>query len=202
MDFASIVEISHLVQVWGLTRDQGRWESLADCYTPDGEMHVTWYSGSAKGFIEACKRSFQKVGPRGKHVVGQPVVDVRGKRAVAETSVQILARLTLSNVVVDNISHARFIDRLVRQDARWRISSRVAVYEKDRFDPVIPGELFNRLMSETDFSGVPEPYRFIGYRLLQMGRNLQETILCDGSPEAEAYRRSCEEWLLDGSKAD
>ncbi|WP_292142311.1 nuclear transport factor 2 family protein [Mesorhizobium sp.] len=196
MDFPSIVEIAHLMQVWGLSRDQGRWESLADCYTPDGEMHVTWYSGTVGGFIEACKKSFSKVGPRGKHVVGQPAVDLYGERAVAETSVQILARLTLSGVAVDNVSYARFIDRLVRRDGRWRIARRVAVYEKDRLDPVIPSDSFDRMMSETDFSAIPEPYRFIGFRLLQMGRKLQDNILCDGSPDAEAYRRSCQDWLL------
>lgn len=199
MDIASIVEIARLMQVWGLSRDQGRWETLADCYTPDGEMHVTWYSGSATGFIEACKRSFQPVGPRGKHIVGHPVIEFDGERAIAETSIQILGRLSLSGLVADNISYARFLDRLVRKEGRWRIASRVAVYEKDRLDPLIPGEHFNRLMSSTDFSGVPEAYRFIGYRLIQMGRELQDNILCDGSAEAAVYWADCQDWLRDGS---
>lgn len=195
MSTADIIEIGQLVQRWGLARDQGRWPVLEDCYTPDGEMHVTWYSGSAKGFVEASRKTFRQEGPRTKHLIGTPVIELNGDRALAETTIQILGRAVISGVAVDNLSYARFIDRIVRHAGQWKIATRTAVYEKDRFDPVIPGPAFDRLMAETDFSAVPEAYRFIGHRLLDMGKALMPGILTDGSPAAEAYRTESEAWL-------
>ena len=195
MTTADMIEIGQLMQRWGLARDQGRWAVLEACYTPEGEMHVTWYSGSARGFVEASRKTFKQEGPRTKHLIGTPVIELNGDRALAETTIQILGRAVISGVAVDNLSYARFIDRLVRHDGAWRIARRVAVYEKDRFDPVIPGPDFDRLMAETDISAVPEAYRFIGHRLLDMGKALVPGILTDGSPAAEAYRAECEAWL-------
>jgi len=195
MTATDVIEIEQLIHRWGLARDQGRWQTLAGCYTPDGEMHVTWFSGSAADFIAASRKTFQPEGPRTKHVIGTPVIAVNGDRAVAETSIQILGRARIEGVAVDNITWARFIDRIVRHDGAWKIALREAVYEKDRFDPVIPGPAFDRFMAETDFSGVPEAYRFIGYRLLDMGKTLADNILTDGSPAATACLRNSEDWL-------
>jgi len=123
-------------------------------------------------------------------------VQVGEGRALAETSVQILGRVNLSGVTVDNTSYARFLDRLIRQDGIWRIAERIAIYEKDRLDPVLPSPAFDRFMSETDFSSIPEAYRYLGYRLIQGGRTLRSDIVVDGSPEAERLLAEAQGWLL------
>lgn len=86
-------------------------------------------------------------------MVGQPIVDLHGERAVAETSVQIPARLTVSGVFVGNIAYARFIDRLVRQGGHSRIASRIIVLKRIASILLSRASQFNRLMSERPISG-------------------------------------------------
>lgn len=192
MNTSDIVEIVQLIQRWGLCRDQGRWEELAATFTPDGVISVTWFEGTIEAFIEASKRSFQTVGPRSKHLIGVPVVDVEGDRALAETNVQILGRSHEGGTVVDVTSHARFLDRLVRTSVGWQILRRDAVYEKDRYDLMGSG---SDPVAGADLSDIPEPYRYLGHRLRQTGRPLRSGILCDGTPPARELLRRNRAWL-------
>ncbi|GLT11049.1 nuclear transport factor 2 family protein [Sulfitobacter porphyrae] len=197
-----ITEIAQLIQKWGLCRDQGRWDDLKATFTPGGTIFVTWFRGWFADFVEASQKMHVPAAPRVKHLIALPVVQVQGNRAVAETNVQILGRFAVAQTQVDYTSHARFVDRLVRTADGWRIHARVAIYEKDRFDPVVPGAAFNDFMKRTDFSKVPEPYRYLGYRLLSAGRPLQDGIICDGTPEAAALIRNAQHWVLKGGCAD
>jgi hypothetical protein len=192
---ADTIAIMQVVQAWGLCRDQGRWEDLARLFTPDGTIHVTWFSGAFADFIAASRRTYQPRAPRVKHLIGTPVVDVKGDRALAETNIQITGRFRMGNAEVDYTSFARFLDRFVRTPDGWQIRTRRAIYEKDRLDPVAPTEDFARTMAETDFSAVPEPYRYLGYRLLNAGRPLQPDIICDGTPEMDTLLSDARQWL-------
>ena len=189
------VAITSLIQSWGFFRDQGQWDRLAQTFLPEGTISVSWFSGAINQFIDECKTSYKPVGPRGKHLIGIPYIEVAGHKAVAETNVQILNRGTVAGVAVDNTCHARFLDRLTRRQGVWRIVSRVGIYEKDRLDAVVPSDAFNRFMAETDFSAIPEPYRYLGYRLQVAGRTLCDGVLCDGTPESLAAHAQCMAWL-------
>ena len=192
---ADTVEIVQLVQAWGLRRDQGLWAELARTFTEDGTISVSWFAGPHADFIERCRATHKALSPRSKHLIGVPVVDIEADRAIAETSIQILGRANLEGIAVDNTSYGRFVDRLLRTGDCWRIASRIAVYEKDRLDPVVPSADFDRFMQETDFSALPEAYRYLGYRLLQGGRQLLPDIIVDGSPEAERLLEETGNWL-------
>ncbi|MBR9764706.1 MAG: nuclear transport factor 2 family protein [Rhodobacteraceae bacterium] len=193
-----IIEITQLIQAWGHCRDQGRWDELAEIFTEDGTISITWFSGPFRDFVAASRRMHQPRGPRVKHLIGQPVVQLNGPRALAETNVQILGRFEIAGTPVDYTSYARFLDRLEQVPAGWQIRHREAVYEKDRLDPVVPGAAFMQFMNETDFSDLPEPFRFLGYRLRHSGRALHPGILCDGAPEAEAALAGARDWLAAG----
>lgn len=195
---ADIVAIAQVIQAWGLWRDQGRWAELAGTFAEEGRISVTWFSGGHDAFIERCKATHKAQSPRSKHQIGLPVVRVDGDRAVCETNVQILGRATIAGVAVDNTSYARFFDRLVRAPDGWRIAERVAIYEKDRFDPVVPSDAFDRWMADTDFSDIPEPYRFLGYRLRESGRSLVDPIVVDGSDAALRLQEDGAAWLAGG----
>ena len=192
---ADTLEIVQLVQAWGLRRDQGQWAELARTFTEDGTISVSWFAGPHADFIERCRATHKALAPRSKHLIGMPVVDIEADRAIAETSLQILGRANLEGIAVDNTSYARFVDRLLRTGGGWRIGSRIAIYEKDRLDPVVPSADFDRFMQETDFSALPEAYRYLGYRLLQGGRQLRPDIIVDGSPEAERLLADAGQWL-------
>ena len=192
---ADTLEIVQLVQAWGLRRDQGLWAELARTFTEDGTISVSWFAGPHADFIERCRATHKALSPRSKHLIGVPVVDIEADRAIAETSIQILGRANLEGIAVDNTSSGRFVDRLLRTGGGWRIGSRIAIYEKDRLDPVVPSADFDRFMQETDFSALPEAYRYLGYRLLQGGRQLLPDIIVDGSPEAERLLEETGNWL-------
>jgi hypothetical protein len=195
MNSSDRLDCMDLVQAWALYRDQGRWPELLETFHPDGIIAVTWFRGAFTDFVEASKRAAANSQTFSKHQIGWPFVTLQGDRAVAETSIAILGRATLQGVLVDNISYGRLLDRLERRGGRWRITERVAIYEKDRLDPVVPGEAFNRMMAETDFSVYPEAYRFLAYRLISIGRKLAFPIIVNASPEADALYDRYRAWL-------
>jgi hypothetical protein len=186
----------NLIQAWALCRDQGRWAQLLETFHPDGMIAVTWFKGAFTDFVEASRRAASSHS-LSKHQIGWPLLTPRGDRATCETSIAILGRATLAGVRVDNTSYGRFLDRLERRQGRWRICERVAIYEKDRLDPVVPSEASDRLMAETDFSIYPEAYRFLAHRLVASGRTLASPIIVNGSAEADALYRRYSDWLLE-----
>jgi hypothetical protein len=187
-----------LAQDWGIYRDQGLWEQLAETFHPEGTISVTWFSGPFVQFIEACKRMHQPLSPRTKHLISTPHLRLKNGRALSEMSVQIIGRFLVNGVAADNVCHARFFDKVEKRDGAWRVLERVAIYEKDRLDPVVPSEAFDSFMRDTDFSAVPEPYRYLGQRLQALGVPLNKNVLCDGSPETLATLRRGAEWLAQG----
>ena len=195
MTTADRLDCMDVIQAWALYRDQGRWAELLDAFDPEGTIAVTWFKGRFADFVDASKRVAANSKSLSKHLIGWPLISLQGSRAIAETSVSIIGRQILSGVLVDNISYGRFLDRLDRGNGRWRIVERVAIYEKDRLDPVVPSEKFDRFMCETDFSIYPEAYRFLAYRLVAGGRRLASPIIVHGSAEADAVYRRYRDWL-------
>jgi hypothetical protein len=180
---------AELIQAWGFYRDQGKWPELLATFAPEGEIAVSWFSGSFREFVELCQRA-AGAGQRSKHHLFPSLVRVNGDRALAETNVVILVRQKIDGVLVDMTSHARFLDRLERAGGLWRILERNAIYESDRLDPVEPSEAFDKLFAATDLSVYPEAYRYMAARLKAAGRALAQVIHHDGAPHtAELYRR-------------
>ena len=182
---------AEVIQAWGLYRDQGKWPELLATFTPDGQIAVSWFSGSFREFVDRCTRSFN-AGQRSKHHIFPSLVRVAGERAVAETNIVILVRQKIGDVLADMTSYARFLDRLEleRASGRWAIVERAAIYERDRLDPVEPSEGFSRLFTATDLTVYPEPYRYMAARLVAAGRALAPVVYSDGSPHtAQLYAR-------------
>jgi SnoaL-like domain len=185
---------AELIQSWGLYRDQGKWKELLATFVPEGEIAVSWFSGRFPEFVDRCRRSFE-AGQRSKHQIFPSIARVNGERALAETNVTILVRQKINGVLADMTSYARFLDRLERRGGRWGIRERVAVYERDRLDPVEPSEAFDRLFKASDLSIYPEAYRYMAARLVAAGRALAPVVYTDGSaPTAQVYQRY-ETWL-------
>jgi hypothetical protein len=181
---------AELIVSWGLYRDQRRWPELLATFHPDGEIAVSWFRGPFAEFVEHCKR-----GGMSKHLILPPLVTTNGARATAETSIVILVRQVIEGIPVDMTSRGRFLDRLERRDGAWRILERAAVYEQDRFDPVVPSEAFATLMREADAQKYPEPYRYMAFRLAAVKRPLAEPVHIDGAPHTDALRARYANWL-------
>src|SRR5215471_4174767 len=115
MDTADKYACAELIQSWGFCRDQGKWQELTAIFTPDGEIAVSWFSGSYREFVDRCRQAVD-AGQRSKHLLFPSVVRVSDGRAVAETNVVIMVRQKISGVLTDLTAYARFLDRLERSD--------------------------------------------------------------------------------------
>lgn len=192
--------IRELLQNWGFWRDQGNWDKLRTTFHPEGTMTVTWYSGR---FDEFIRRSMEmrKTRSRSKHGIGGSMIRLAGTpatRAVAETNVLINGRSVLGGVEVDSTAWSRFYDQLEKRDGVWRILKRVAIYEKDRFDPVVPGTPLP--LTKKDLEGLPEPYCHLGYALAKGGFPVSSDLPVNGSPALEMLHAEGDAWLANGTR--
>jgi len=189
---------AELIQAWGLFRDQRRWAELLATFTPDGTIAVSWFRGRFTEFVERCRTRETQVG-HAKHLIQPSVVRVSVERALAETSVVILVRQAIEGIAVDLTSHARFLDRLVKNDRTWQLAERAAVYERDRLDPVEPSPAFAALIQGADCARYPAPYRYMAYRITVAGGALASSVLCDGMAETDALRARYATWLAEAA---
>jgi SnoaL-like domain len=79
---------AELIQAWGLYRDQGKWPQLLATFVPEGEIAVSWFSGSFREFVDRCRQSFE-AGQRSKHQTFPSIVRVVAEQGCAETNIVI-----------------------------------------------------------------------------------------------------------------
>lgn len=186
--------IEQLMQRWGLSRDQGRWEDLAGTFHPEGTISVTWYAGDFSGFVEASKE-MAKGSTKSKHLIGTPLIEISGDKALSETNITIMGRAEKGPLTLDVTSFARFFDRLEKRNGEWKLLERTAIYEKDRLDSVQPSFLFWLSSLFLDFDQYPEAYRYLAYGLVEGGYELVPGIIVDKSAEADRLYLEGKAWL-------
>jgi hypothetical protein len=188
---ADKIACAELIQNWGVFRDQGKWKELRGTFTPDGHISVSWFRGPFEQFVERCRASFGASHSWSRHHLFAPAVEIAGDRAVAETSVTIRVRQPFNGIAVDLTSCSRFLDRVERHAEGWLIAERVAIYERDRLDPVEPSAAFDELFKAANTAQYPEQYRYMAFRLAHAeGRSLASVIYRDGGAEtADLYAR-------------
>jgi pimeloyl-ACP methyl ester carboxylesterase len=194
MDADDKYACAELIQTWGLYRDQGKWPQLLAAFVPEGEIAVSWFSGSFREFVDRCRQAFE-AGQRSKDQIFPSVVRVAGERAWAETNIVILVRQEIAGVRADMTSYARFLDRLERRHGRWAIVERAAIYERDRLDPVEPSSNFETLFAAGELSVYPAAYRYMAARLKAAGRALAPVVHYDGAPHTAQLYARYEAWL-------
>ncbi|MEO5771675.1 MAG: nuclear transport factor 2 family protein [Burkholderiaceae bacterium] len=186
------IAIARLLADWGLWRDTGRWERLRAAYTPDATMKTTWFDGPASEFVDASVRAFGKP-TTVQHFIGPSTVEVNGDRAVAETRVILMLRDTLEGEVVDVTCYGRFVDRMVRQDGRWLIQGRLAIYEKDRMvalDPAKPLAIDRAILD-----CFPSGYRHLAYLQSLGGARIVTDIPAHNSDAQRVLYADAAAWL-------
>ena len=192
-DMASKIEIAELVNNWGFYRDQERWKELASVFHPGGTISISWFDGPHEGFVEASKRIAAAGTALLKHQLGVPSIRVAGNRAVSEVNVVIMVRTKTGFGSIDTSSYARFIDLFEKKNGAWKIQKRVAVYEKDRVDPVDMPALPDAFFVGLD--EFPEELSFLGAGMKKGGIELSKTLVLDKSPEMSALYEEGDAWL-------
>ncbi|MBX3488563.1 nuclear transport factor 2 family protein [Parvibaculum sp.] len=186
-------EIADLVNNWALFRDQEKWDALSGTFHEGGTISLSWFDGPHEGFIAASRQLAARGGALLKHHIGVPRIRISGDRALSEVNVTIMVRAKTPAGEVDTTSYARFIDRIEKRDGTWRIVKRVAVYEKDRADPVdrasLPDGFFDGLEK------FPAELKFLAASLDKAGIPLSPATVLDKSPELAALHAEGDAWL-------
>ena len=184
--------IRELIENWVLWRDARMWDKFRTVWHDDGRMMATWAQGTAEEFIENSKKSFAN-GMRVMHLLGGSSVEVRGKRAIAQTKMTIIQRAPVHGILCDVACIGRFYDFLEKRDGRWGIVLRQPIYEKDRMDPVDPEAKLH--LDPKLLTKYPEGYRHLAYLQAQIGFNPKLDMPGHTGPEIEALYMRGANWL-------
>ena len=187
--------IIEVVQNWVLWRDAGDWERFRTVWHDDGWMTATWFQGPADKFIEVSRAGFEQ-GVSILHFLGGTSVEVRGRRAIAQTKMTINQRGRVDGVLVDVVCTGRFYDFFELRDGRWAIVRRQPIYEKDRMDPVDPAAKL--ALDPALLSRFPYGYQHLAYLQLKLGYTVKPDLPQLKGPAVERLYAQGRAWL-DGS---
>ena len=79
---------------------------------------ATWFQGSADEFIAVSRKAFE-AGISILHFLGGVSIDLRGRRAIAQTKTTINQRALVDGVECDVVCTGRFYDFMEKRNGRW-----------------------------------------------------------------------------------
>lgn len=197
MDSAAVdrLAIRDLIENWVIWRDSGDWERLAALWHPKGRMMTTWCEASAAEFVARSAKAWTN-GMSVLHSLGGSSIEVRSRRGIAQTRMQILQRGEVHGVRVDVACQGRFWDALENVDGRWLLVLRQPIYELDRMTPVESGAVVE--LDADLLACFPEGYRHLAYLQTQMGFDIRRDLPGTRGPAVEAVLSAGEVWLCGG----
>ena len=186
------LRIRRVIELWVLARDAADWPAFASVWHDDGWMTATWFQGPAADFIAASQAGFA-AGVSILHFLGGFRCEVAGQRAIAQTKMTIMQRAEVHGVTVDVACTGRFYDFFEKRQGKWAIVLRQPIYEKDRLDPVTPGETIE--FDQDLLAKYPEGYRYLAYLQVQAGYPVKLDMPGLRGPEVEALYARGAAWL-------
>jgi hypothetical protein len=191
-DTADRLEIRALIENWALWRDARMWDRFRTVWHKDGQMWATWFQGPYEEFIRVSQEGYDR-GVRIMHMLGGMSIEVKGKRAIAQTKMTISQRAKVDDVLCDVACSGKFYDFLEKRKGRWGIVLRRLAYEKDRIDPVEPDARL--ALDKTLLAQFPEGYRHLGYLQTKIGYKIKDELPGLDGPPLEALYAKGEAWL-------
>jgi SnoaL-like domain len=191
---ADRLAIRDVVENWVIARDSADWELFRRQWHDDGYMMATWFQGPRDDFIRVSQEGFAK-GVSILHFTGasQATLSADGARAISQTRMTIMQRGRVHGVLADVACTGRFYDFFAKRDGRWGIVLRQPIYEKDRMDPVTPGERIH--INQALLNQYPEGYRYLAYLQVQAGYPVKTGMPGLRGPEVEALYARGAGWL-------
>lgn len=181
--------ITNLVNGW-MYRDTAQWEKLQSIFAPEATIEVTWFEGKATDFINASKKmGTSKLAT--KHLIGTPVVNYHGDKALAETNVMIIVHN--DSIKLGSTVHARFYDQIQKINNIWKIKRRQVFYDFGSFDypaGVVP-------IDQTIVDKFPMAYAPLGYLLNSAGYPVNRVFATKNSDAEKQIRQQAQLWLND-----
>ena len=191
-DTADRLAIRDLVENCALWRDARLWDRFRTVWHKEGRMMATWFQGSYEEFIKVSQEGYDR-GVRIMHMLGGMSIDIKGKRAIAQTKMTISQRAKVEGVVCDVVCTGRFYDFIEKRKNRWGIVLRRLAYEKDRLDPVDPSAkltLDPKLLAQ-----FPEGYRHLAYLQTRIGYKVKGDLPGLDGPTLDALYAKGDAWL-------
>ncbi len=184
--------IKEVVENWAVFRDAGDWEGFRTVWHPDGYMMATWFQGTYEEFIRVNKEGWEK-GVSILHLLGGTSVEIKGKRAIAQTKMTISQRAPVHGVLVDVLCTGRFYDFFEKRKGKWAIVLRRLFYEKDRMDPVDPSQTLQ--LDPEILAKYPEGYCHLAYLQSGLGFKVKTNMPGLRGPDAERLYGLGKKWL-------
>jgi hypothetical protein len=184
--------IRDLVENWLIWRDSLLWDRFRTVWHPEGQMWATWFQGSYEDFIRVTEEGYAK-GVRIMHFLGGSSIDLKGRRAIAQSRVTICQRAPVDGVLCDVVCSGRFYDFLEKRKDRWGLVLRRLTYERDRLDPVDPSA--DLKLDAALLERYPVGYRNLAYLQTKIGYKVKEDLPGIRGPEAEALYARGAAWL-------
>jgi hypothetical protein len=184
--------IRELVENWAVWRDARQWERFRTVWHDDGRMMATWFQGTADEFIKVSQEGYNK-GVRILHFLGGMSIDIKGRRAIAQTKMTIAQRAELEKVLCDVVCTGRFYDFLEKRKGRWGLVLRQPIYEKDRIEPVDPAATLK--LEQNLLAQFPEGYRHLAYLQAKIGYKVKRDMPGLDGPEVEGLYARGAAWL-------
>ena len=189
---ADKLAIREVVENWVIARDSADWNLFREQWHDDGYMMATWFQGPRDDFMKVSQEGFAK-GVSILHFTGASQATVQGTRAISQTRMTILQRGPVHGVLADVACTGRFYDFFEKRQGKWAIVLRQPIYEKDRLDPVTPGETIE---FDLDLlAKYPEGYRYLAYLQVQAGYPVKLGMPGLRGPEVEALYARGAAWL-------
>jgi SnoaL-like domain len=189
---ADRLTIRELVENWAVLRDARLWDEFRKVWHDDGWMMATWFQGPYEQFINVSQEGYAK-GVRILHFLGGTSIELKGKRAIAQTKMTISQRALVDGVLCDVVCTGRFYNLCEKRKGRWGIVLRETIYEKDRLDPVDPAATLK--LDQKLLNSFPEGYRHLAYLQTRIGYKVKTDMPCLDGPVLEALYVKGAGWL-------
>jgi hypothetical protein len=120
--------------------DRRQFDLVRDCYHPDAIDEHGDFTGTVDAFIEHATRSLLAFEST-THLTGNVLVELdpeNVRRARCETYAIAIHRLAARDArpARDHVIGLRYVDGFEQRDGRWRIATRICVFDWTRTDPV------------------------------------------------------------------
>ncbi len=189
-------EIFDLVRFERLCRDQRDFSGMVACYVANAAVRTTWFDGTVEDFAEASRRKMTS-GSQAKHWIMPARLEIAGARALVESPALIFDRLTFDGIEFDIFQYCRFVSRVIKTTAGWRLGSFEGIYQRDQMQTVDPSQ---PLPVDWDVIATLRPsYKLIGYTQVKRGYNVNPDLLGDDRPDLlDAFYAREQKWLKTG----
>ena len=189
--------IRELIENWAVWRDSFQWDRFRTVWHPEGRMWATWFQGTYGEFIQANIDGYAR-GVRIYHFLGGSSIDLKDRRAIAQTKMSISQRANVEGVECDVLCIGRFYDFLENRKRKWGLVWRRLTYEKDSIVPVDPTQT-PKLDPEL-LGRFPIGYRHLGYLQTKVGYKVKEDMPGVDGPQTDALYALGATWLKGKNK--